>query len=811
MNPTPDPEQDTEPNATPPPPPRARKLWLAGAGVALVLLAGLLAALFSRSAPAPAPPPEAATPATPAEGRPKALKGDRQVEGQVQDDLGRPLARAVVTVRSLDEPELLPREGRTDDAGRFRFDDLPRHGLSVEVTAEGHDASERVVRAEDKGPLSFVLARQGEVLVVLRDAPGKPVANAEVFLTGVGLWPAARCVADEQGECLIRALPAGQYGARARRERRVAPPSPTVSVVPGERARVELTLEDGAEIRGVVLDAASQRPLGGAQVSVYDVTPGLEAASVSTDAQGFFAFHGLWPGEVRLDVVRPGYAAHSQELTLPVRGPLTLALRGSAAVTGHVVDAQGEPIAGALLSVSTREGLPATATAPTALTRPGELGVTHGPVPKIPLVADQSFALGALAAETDAQGKFEIQGLEPAPVVLRASRPGYAPATLELDDLAPHATRNDVRLVLQRAGRVEGRVTDESGRGIHGVYLAVSSTGQGEQSSVTDESGRFVLQDVLGEVTVRAQPEGRAPVACTVAVKPAEVARCALTLTGSVYELGVRVVDEFGAGLSGALVTLRSAELKRTFALTSQRDGSVMFGDLPQPPYVLTVQRRGYLPVEDQAVATAERELRVTLRRAASLRGSVVDAGGQPVPQAFVSTDQGETTAETDDSGMFVLEDVEPGVLTLWAAHPQAGQASSQEVRARAGDTLYNLRIVLPGRFTGQRGPRVSAREAEAPHESAKTAPPEEARDKPSDYTLEQRGSAVVVTRVAPGGAAAKAGLRAGDIIAAIDGEPVLSAAHARGMLRDPPSTTANLRVLRKDQPIRMRYRRPSL
>ena len=60
-------------------------------------------------------------------------------------------------------------------------------------------------------------------------------------------------------------------------------------------------------------------------------------------------------------------------------------------------------------------------------------------------------------------------------------------------------------------------------------------------------------------------------------------------------------------------------------------------------------------------------------------------------------------------------------------------------------------------------------------------------------------------------GPADRAGLRAGDVLDSVDGEDVLSTAHGRGMLRDPPGTIARVRVIRNRQPINLRYRRPSL
>ena len=187
----------------------------------------------------------------------------------------------------------------------------------LEASAIGHDAVEHVVRPEDRGPLALVLPRQGELLVVLRDSPGKPLAGTQALLTGTGLWPAASCVADDQGQCLFESLPGGQYQARARREDRVGLPSPMVDVTPGTRARVELTLEQGAALRGVLSDRESGRVIVGGRISVQDLTPGLDPVVVTSGADGAYALAGLWPGNVRVEASAEGYAPESLELRLP--------------------------------------------------------------------------------------------------------------------------------------------------------------------------------------------------------------------------------------------------------------------------------------------------------------------------------------------------------------------------------------------------------------------------------------------------------------------------------------------------------------
>jgi hypothetical protein len=766
----------------------------------------------------------------------KELRGDKVLVGSVRDDREQPLAGALVRVTSIDEPDTRPKELRTDDNGGFRIEGLPAEPLMLEASAVGHDAVEHVLRPEDQGPLALILPRQGELLVVLRDVPGKPLVGTRALLTGTGLWPAASCVADEQGQCLFESLPGGQYQARARHEERVGLPSQMVDVVPGQRARVELTLQDGATLQGVLRDRETGHSIANGRISVQDLTPGLEPLIVASGVDGAFALSGLWPGNVRVEASGEGYAPESLELRLPSKDALALALHGSASLSGRVVDENGRAVPGALLSVSSREGLPIAANhpfvarapggalRPRASEAPGELGVTQGPVPRIPLAPEHTFALGTLAAETDAGGAFRIEGLKPGSLVLRASRPGYAAVTLAPEPLAPHSDRTDLRIVLREAGRIEGRVVDARNRGVGGVYVAAFQGDQAEQSGITDERGEVLLRDVLGNITVRVQPEGREPLVCQLAVTARATARCDLSIASELFRLPVRVVDDYGFGLDGAVVSLWAKGSQRAFTQVSQRDGRLQLRELPAPPYKLSAELAGYLALNDEPVEQAEQEVRVTLRKAARLGGTVVDSIGHPVPGAFVSTDDGDSTAETDEHGSFALTQVAPGALTLWAAHPEVGEGRSPEVRARAGETLASIRIVLPRHYDGESrqtnepGRRPTSTPAPAgelrPEREPAPQPTSAAQpvaEKSADFAMEQRPNAVVITSVAVGGPAAKAGMRVGDVIAAVDGEDVLSAAHARGMLRDPANSNARVRLLRSRQPVNVRYRRPGL
>lgn len=784
--------------------------WL---GIALMLLAIPIALLVLRekspgTAAKTAAVAQTADAAVPVTKKRERISGDRKLSGLILDDQKKPLANALIRASSLDDADALPWETNSDANGRFAFADLARHALTLEVTREGHDGAEHTLRADDEEEMTLVLPRQGELMVLLRDAPGVPVVDTVVTLTGPGLWPAAEVKANAAGEALFGKLAFGEYRARARRAGRVALPSSKVRVVPGERAQVNLLMTEGAALSIKVLDRTTHAPIADAKLAAFDATPGISPLLAQTDAQGAINLQGLLPGALRLEITHAGHAPKSVDATLPSESVI-VELDGEASIAGRVVDEAGRPIEGALLSVATREGLPVQLSSKASpVASVGELGVTHGPVPKIPITFSAELALGTLATQSDVQGLFRIAGLAPTPVTLSAARSGFASNSVNLDDLTPHSEKRDVQIVLRAAGRIDGTILDLRGHPAASVYVSARSTQGAEHSAISDAAGRFALLDVLGEVTVTAEPHGYTPLTCHVTVTAGAHERCDMTVGSTLYELPVRVMDEFRFGLEGVLIAVTGAT-QRTHTQVTHRDGSVVLRDLPEPPYHVEASLRGFVTASLD-VQEAERELRISLARAASLAGHVTDTLGRAVPRAIVSTADGEATAETDDEGAFVLNNVAPGPLYVLAAHKSVGEGRSEEVRARAGETLETLRIVLPGRYLA------NADDAEASSTRTRVAPTAasvrpERRSKPGDFDLELRGSDIVFSAIAPGGNADRAGIRAGDALVAIDGESVLSAAQGRGMLRAPPGLAANLRLARNGNQLRVRYKRPAL
>jgi hypothetical protein len=633
--------------------------------------------------------------------------------------------------------------------------------------------------------------------------------------------------ADKHGEVLFENLAFGEYRARARLGGRAAAASEKMRVVPGERAQLSLTMAAAHTLHGQVVDQDDQAALADVALLAYDETPSIAPRALRSDASGAFVLDGLLSGSLRLELRHTGHAPKSVDVALPHEGPLRITLAGEAKLSGQVVDEQGRPIARAMLSVTTREGLPVELDRShgSRESSTGELGVTQGPVPKIPIFGGAEPGLGTLACESDAQGLFQIDGLAPVPIVLRATRPGYAESSLAVNELAAHQTLHALRVVLREAGRVEGVIRDARGRGVGGVYVSARSTGHTEQTTVSDASGNFTLRDLLGEVKVVAEPQGYAAIGCELNVGPGATLRCELSVGSTLYELPIRVVDDYGFGLEGVVLTLTAKSAARAFTQVTRREGSALLRELPEPPYQIEASLPGFV-TQALEVREPERALRIKLVHAATLAGVVTDSLGHPVPFAVVNTDEGDATANSDTRGNFVLHGVAPGALYVMAAHEKVGEGVSAQVRARGGETLSSLRIVLSGRYlpgAADTQPKdlapaaISAGDPTGetviePSSKPKRAPPSgPRRTRGSDFELSQRGSEVVFSEVLGGGAMERAGARAGDVLLSVDGEPVLSAAQGRGMLRDPPGNFANVRLARDKSQLRVRYKRSEL
>jgi len=193
------------------------------------------------------------------------------------------------------------------------------------------------------------------------------------------------------------------------------------------------------------------------------------------------------PGELR-DVdaaAAPGTAAAPERVELPAASQPAPAPRAAGAglrVHGQVVDRRGEPVPGARVVASSQLGLP------------------------LDLSTKEQFPwFKRLQAVCDAQGRFELEGVEPGALQVLVRAPGFAPLTKTGIGIPKGGEHELEPLVLARGAVLSGIVVDPDGRGVAGAEIQRRDPGEErpflimgarEPTAVTGPDGRFRVDEL---------------------------------------------------------------------------------------------------------------------------------------------------------------------------------------------------------------------------------------------------------------------------------------------------------------------------
>jgi hypothetical protein len=283
---------------------------------------------------------------------------------------------------------------------------------------------------------------------------------------------------------------------------------------------------------------------------------------------------------------------------------------------------------------------------------------------------------------TRSDGSFEIVGLQPGPVDLRASVRGLGEARASVVLVAGETTTWLAEI--RPAKELAGSVVDESGDPLAGVSVSATCEDLANQphhleSTVTDEDGRFRIPGaVCPRYTLSVRETG--PDLCT----PLE--RTAVA-PGTEVEFVLGTLQRASAGLTGRLLMPDGSpfEAKEVELLGATRDGipvsggrqstcvdgQLMTGLVPPGAFTLVVTREGYRWTVGtfEVVAGEVRDLGTHVCPAAGrLELELVDTEGLTVPSARFSlragTDVHGSLLEFKD-GRAVRENVQPGRYRL--------------------------------------------------------------------------------------------------------------------------------------------------
>jgi hypothetical protein len=360
-----------------------------------------------------------------------------------------------------------------------------------------------------------------------------------------------------------------------------------------------------------------------------------------------------------------------------------------------------------------------------------------------------------------------------------------------------------------------GRVLDTSGDPVAGARIRVEATAKGSRLGSSVVSARDGTFDFSGlpppPYSVRAEHASYAPslpVQVSDAAQPVQLTLDAgQSVTGSVHDASS------GEPIASAHVTLRRGG--QSERVDTDREGQFEFKRVARGGYQLVAEAPGHLlearnlQVEGGRSDPAAQAFE--LAPSGSLSGEVVDRLGSPVWNAEVALgDSPDWTraVRTDHAGHFVLRDLAAGDTRVTA---RKGDASGTSAGVRVHEAVDSPGVIV--RFD-QTVPEDDEETSELDAPAARKGSPEpslprssNATDPAAPLSLARRGDQVVVERVAAGSSAERLGLRAGDVLAAINGETVRSPAQAKGMLGLPASRGGWLiDVRRAGEKLRLRY-----
>ena len=661
-----------------------------------------------------------------------------------------------------------PREYTTDDDGRYRVGDIPPGVYELWARGTGQRSPPRsgiTLEAADALyiPLQMILGDEIQGIVV--DQEGAPIAGAEVLVVDGGLALAPiRTTSGTDGRFRIGPLlPVAYPRSYLGQADGYLPNQVSAS---GSTEELRIVLEPGATLSGRVLDERG-RPVAGALVRwlmnrqpspaapgdglgvttgpvpaiPYDDTPAVAVGfgDAMTDENGEFVIAGVQAGEGEVVASHEDYAPSPRVASLLAPGAtvedLTLVLREGGVLEGRLVDARGFPVRFVPVEVTSDEvGTPASRV-------------------------------------SDENGYFSFPGL--LGTITVSARP-YDAASVNQTVFIQAGDRREIQLVLEEAlSELRGRIVDERGFPIGGVELLVESASTGtafERIGVSNADGTFSFIALPAPpYTVRADHPDYALVESLVAADHRSQDELSLVLRAGSNIVGL-VHDEWTGGpVVGAEIHLRGEDgQEERYSATSDHNGRYRIERVIAGSYRLNAE-------SDSREASTTVEVRGALVRvptlelpaAGGLAVTVVDALGDRAPSAQVFVD-GSPVGESDERGELEVRGLTPGLHQLEVSHADAGNASPGRIRVLEAERS-EVRVVLPARIA--LGTAIRAEREPASREGVA-------------IRVERRGNDVVVSAVAAGSRAARAGIRAGDVLLRLDGEEVLSAGTARSILR---------------------------
>jgi uncharacterized GH25 family protein len=525
------------------------------------------------------------------------------------------------------------------------------------------------------------LRLEGQVV----DPDGKGVGGADVLLGSV---PPRTARSDDDGTFSFEKLVGRRYTVSATHGELIG--GPVRTRLTAQSDPVVIRLGPAAAVIVTVLDDARQ-PIRDAEVRLG----ALAERTARTTDKGTARLAPIQPGLVEIQASASGYAPNSGFTTVGSSGStgqLTIVLHKGYAVSGHVTDEAGKPIA--KVRVSARDAL----------------------------WGDPGDAPSATSATTDDKGAFTIAALANGSHRLRAVDGEHEPAQSPPITVADRAVTN-VAIVMRAGGVLAGSVVDDAKKPV--AYAIVRVSGATQQfwqttarQATADSKGTFELRGLArSKLQVRAESDTAASKVVDVDLsgKPkVDDLVLVLDVAGSIS--GV-VVDDKGAPVPEIQVNAfpdvfggASAEglvLAGLSSATTGGAGEFVIRGLPDGAYKIWAARRsagfGDWGQQGTSAKTGDKDVRITLAAPGSLVGKVA-VDGDSAPPKFVTVALGFQMPTPATDGAFEINDVAPGTYDVTFRGLDFADLIKHDVKIEAGKPtdLGTVTVMRGRRLTGK-------------------------------------------------------------------------------------------------------------
>jgi len=381
--------------------------------------------------------------------------------------------------------------------GRFELAAVPTGKLAIVAKREGFLDSEPVivelVDEEVRDGIELTVERGTSLAGVVQWPDGKPAANAHVVvkfdqkammgasalnsMRGAGGWTKST----DDGTFAVSGLGMGPFEISATAKREGAGDDEeewrTRSTgIRRDTTDLELVLEPPLVVTGRVVDEQNQPVpafrLRGTSHGAFMFTMAETVERRFEDETGAFELSGLGEGGWEISAHAKGYSPSAPvELTLPRPAdadPLLLVLPSPAAAEGVVVDPDGNPVAGAVVTLATE-------------------------MRKLLARLEGKLELPETYSADD--GTFRLKGLSPGDMGLFADHPDFAASAVETVEVASGTITQGVTLVLRKGGTLTGEVYDKAGDPAKNSMIIVQDLATFEPViTKTDTRGTFRVE-----------------------------------------------------------------------------------------------------------------------------------------------------------------------------------------------------------------------------------------------------------------------------------------------------------------------------